>query len=213
MHNILLAILKQMIHINSDKLLHDKPSDDRSALYPLHPFRLLMVSSIRKFYGINFSVFPVDARCGDVNSHRGAPSRGLEWAGFEAASATDPAGRRTVHFPTTLPFSKPTLRTTPSYVISDISRWRECYASGVGCYWTFSSRRWYSDQFRCKNTRISFRYDEMRTKNVKLWKLKCQNDITSCHLPYLEVTFIFFHRSWFFWITWTYEMALKPIPV
>ena len=62
--------------------------------------------SIRKLYAVNFSVFPVNARCGDVNSHRGAPSRGLEWARFEAASATDPAGRRTVHFPTTLPFFK-----------------------------------------------------------------------------------------------------------
>ena len=62
--------------------------------------------SIRKFYNVNFSVFAVDARGGDVNSHRGAPSRGLEWAGFEAASVTDPAGRRTVHFPTTLPFFK-----------------------------------------------------------------------------------------------------------
>ena len=83
--------------------------------------------SIRESYSLNFSVFPVDARCGDVNSHRGAPSRGLEWARFEAASATDPAGRHTVHFPTTLPFSKPTLRMTPIYVISDSSRWREYY--------------------------------------------------------------------------------------
>ena len=89
--------------------------------------------SIPKSYSANFSVFPVDARCGNVDSHRGAPSRGLEWTRFEAASATDPAGRRTVHFPTTLPFSKPTLRMTPIYVISDISRWRECYAPGVGC--------------------------------------------------------------------------------
>ena len=90
--------------------------------------------SIPKFYCVNFSVFAVDARCGDVNFHRGAPSRGLEWAGFEAASATGPAGRHTVHFPTTLPFSKPILRMTPIYVIFDISRWREYYASGVGCY-------------------------------------------------------------------------------
>ena len=29
-------------------------------------------------------------------------------------------------------------------------------------------------------------------KNVKLWKLKYQNDITSRHLPHLEETFIFF---------------------
>ena len=90
--------------------------------------------SIRESYSLNFSVFRVDARCGAVNSHRGAPSRGLEWARFEAASATDPAGRHTVRFPTTLPFSKPTLRMTPIYVISDISRWREYYASEVGCY-------------------------------------------------------------------------------
>ena len=33
-------------------------------------------------------------------------------------------------------------------VISDISRWREFYASGVGCFQTFSLRSWYSDQFR-----------------------------------------------------------------
>ena len=90
--------------------------------------------SSRKSYSLHFSVFPVDARCGDVNPHRGAPSRGLEWARFKAASATDPAGRRTVHFPTTLPFSKPTLRMTPIYAISDISRWREYYAPEVGCY-------------------------------------------------------------------------------
>ena len=62
--------------------------------------------SIRKLYNVNFSVFVVDARCGDVNFHRGAPSRGLEWAGFEAASATDPAGRRTVHFSHDLTFFK-----------------------------------------------------------------------------------------------------------
>jgi hypothetical protein len=90
--------------------------------------------SIPKFYCVNFSVFAVDARSEDVNFHRGAPSRGLEWAGFEAASATGPAGRHTAHFPTTLPFSKPILRMTPIYVIFDISRWREYYASGVGCY-------------------------------------------------------------------------------
>jgi hypothetical protein len=60
----------------------------------------------REFCDVNFSVFPVDARCGDVNFHRGTPSRGLEWAGSEAASATDPAGRRTVYFPTTLSFFK-----------------------------------------------------------------------------------------------------------
>ena len=59
-------------------------------------------------------------------------------------------------------------RMTPVYVISDISGWREYYASGVGCFRTFSSRRWYSDQFPCKNTRISLRYDETRTKNVKV---------------------------------------------
>ena len=75
--------------------------------------------SIRIAYSLNFSVFAVDARCGDVNFHKGAPRRGLGWAVFEAASATDPAGRRTVHFPTTIPFfSKPTLRMTPIYVIS-----------------------------------------------------------------------------------------------
>ena len=77
--------------------------------------------SVREFYNINFSVFAVDARDGDVNSHIGMPSRGLERAGFEAASATDLVGRRTVHFPTTLPFSKPILRMTPIYVISDSS--------------------------------------------------------------------------------------------
>ena len=61
--------------------------------------------SVPNLCDVNFSIFAVDARCGDVNSHRGAPSRGLEWAGSEAASSTDSAGRRTVHFPTTLPFS------------------------------------------------------------------------------------------------------------
>ena len=90
--------------------------------------------SVRKCYNINFIVFAVDARCGDVNSHRGTPSRGLECPGFEAASTTDPAGKRTVHFPTTLPFFKPTLRMIPIYAISDILRWREYYTSGVGSY-------------------------------------------------------------------------------
>ena len=33
-----------MIHVNSDKLKHDKPSNDRSALFPLHPFRALLCS-------------------------------------------------------------------------------------------------------------------------------------------------------------------------
>ena len=45
--------------------------------------------SIPHFYYINFSGFPVDARCGGVNSRRGAPSRELEWAGFEAASKSN----------------------------------------------------------------------------------------------------------------------------
>ena len=34
----------KMIHINSDKLKHDKPSNDKTALFPLHPFRALFVS-------------------------------------------------------------------------------------------------------------------------------------------------------------------------
>ena len=33
-----------MIHINPGKLKHDKPSNDRSAIFPLHPFRALFVS-------------------------------------------------------------------------------------------------------------------------------------------------------------------------
>ena len=33
-----------MIHINSGKLKHDKASNDRSALFPLHPLRALFVS-------------------------------------------------------------------------------------------------------------------------------------------------------------------------
>ena len=33
-----------MIHINSDKLLHDKPTNDKTSLFPLHPFRALFVS-------------------------------------------------------------------------------------------------------------------------------------------------------------------------
>ena len=33
-----------MIHINSGKLKHDKPSDDKAALFPLHPFRASFVS-------------------------------------------------------------------------------------------------------------------------------------------------------------------------
>ena len=60
----------------------------------------------QKLYNVNFSVFAVDARGGGEPAHRRAPSWGLEWAGFETASATDPAGRRTVRFPTTLPFFK-----------------------------------------------------------------------------------------------------------
>ena len=131
----------------SDRPQHELHDVRNYGNHVKHPKRVLAVNevtkrraalarylSIPKLYNVNFSVFVVDARCGDVNSHRGAPSRGLEWAGFEAASATDPAGRRTVHFPMTLPFSKPTLRMTPIYVISDISRWRECCASEVGCY-------------------------------------------------------------------------------
>ena len=70
--------------------------------------------SVRMVYSLNFSVFAVDARGGDEPSRRRAPSWGLEWAGYEAASTTDPAGTRTVHFPTTLPFSKPTIRMTPN---------------------------------------------------------------------------------------------------
>ena len=33
-----------MVHINSDKLQHDKPSNDKTALFLLHPFRALFVS-------------------------------------------------------------------------------------------------------------------------------------------------------------------------
>ena len=136
----------------------------------------------QNLYCVNFSVFAVDARCGDVNFHRGAPSRGLEWAGFEAASATGPAGRHTVHFPQTLPFSKPILRMTPIYVIFDISRWREYYASRVGCYWTSSSRRWYSDQFRCKilESRLDMTKRARKTLNYENWNVK----MTSLHVIY-----------------------------
>ena len=86
-----------------------------------------------KSYGLNFSVFAVDTRCGDVNSHRGAPSRGLEWARFEAASATDPAGRRTVHFSTTLPFSKPTLRMTRT----NLRHIRYLEVARIICIWSW----------------------------------------------------------------------------
>ena len=33
-----------MIHENPDKLMHDKPPGDKSAIYPLRPFRCLFVS-------------------------------------------------------------------------------------------------------------------------------------------------------------------------
>ena len=33
-----------MIHQNPDKLMHDKPPGNRSAIFPLHPFRALFVS-------------------------------------------------------------------------------------------------------------------------------------------------------------------------
>ena len=33
-----------MIHVNPDKLTHDKPPADKSAIWPLHPFRALLVS-------------------------------------------------------------------------------------------------------------------------------------------------------------------------
>ena len=33
-----------MIHENPDKLMHDKPPGDKSAIYQLHPFRCLFVS-------------------------------------------------------------------------------------------------------------------------------------------------------------------------
>jgi hypothetical protein len=33
-----------MIHVNPDKLNHDKPPADKSALWPLHPFRALLCS-------------------------------------------------------------------------------------------------------------------------------------------------------------------------
>ena len=32
------------VHINPDKLAHDKPPTDQSAIWPLHPFRALFVS-------------------------------------------------------------------------------------------------------------------------------------------------------------------------
>ena len=70
--------------------------------------------------------------------------------------------------PNVLLFHHRDSRMTSVYAISDISGWCEYYASGVGCFRTFSSRRWYSDQFPYKNTRISLRYDETRTRNVKL---------------------------------------------
>ena len=38
------GLYTKMIHINSDKLLHDKPSNDKTALFPLHPLRALFVS-------------------------------------------------------------------------------------------------------------------------------------------------------------------------
>ena len=90
--------------------------------------------SVPKVYSVKLRVIAVDAGGGGAKSHRGTPSRGLEWAGFEAAPATDPTGRRTVHFTKTFFFYHRDLRMTPVYVTSDISRWREYNASGVGCY-------------------------------------------------------------------------------
>ena len=60
--------------------------------------------SVPKVYSVKLRVIAVDAGGGGAKSHRGTPSRGLEWAGFEAAPATDPTGRRTVHFAKTLLF-------------------------------------------------------------------------------------------------------------
>ena len=65
--------------------------------------------SVPKVYSVKLRVIAVDAGGGGAKSHRGTPSRGLEWAGFEAAPATDPTGRRTVHFTKTLLFLSPRL--------------------------------------------------------------------------------------------------------
>ena len=68
--------------------------------------------------------------------------------------------------PIVLLFHHRDLRMTPGSVTSDISRWRKYDASGVPPPPTFALRRWYSDEFRCKNTRILFRCDETRMTNV-----------------------------------------------
>ena len=56
-------------------------------------------------------------------------------------------------------------------------------------------------------------------KNVIYLKLKFQYDVTLHHLTYLEVTFIFFHLSWFYRLPkrarwhWTNSMYEYPYPV
>ena len=66
----------------------------------LSPFGIFILPTL------DFRVFPVDARCRGVNFRRGAPSRGLEWAGSEAASKSNRGGRRTVDFPNPCPKSQ-----------------------------------------------------------------------------------------------------------
>ena len=87
---------------------------DDGYFVPLRP-RTLIQSTLARLRS--------NARGGGENSRKRAPSWGLEWPGFEAASKTDPAGRRTVHFPETLLFHHRDLRMTPVHVTSDISRW------------------------------------------------------------------------------------------
>ena len=120
----------------------------------------------RKFYSLNFGEFTVFFEAGD--DKKGPRAMHLNRRDLDChPNLTHPIFVFAIT-PNVLLFHNRVWRHFGISVISDISRWREYYASGVGCFRMFSSKRWYSDQFRCKNTRISFRCDETRTKNVKL---------------------------------------------
>ena len=106
--------------------------------------------SVRKFYCVNFDEFTVFFEAGDEEKNKEPRAMHLDRRDLDChLNLRHPIFVFAIT-PNVLLFHHRDSRMTPVCAISDISRWREYYASGVGCFRTFSSRRWYSDQFPCK---------------------------------------------------------------
>ena len=89
---------------------------------------------MREFYSVRIDEFTVFREAGDEIEKKGPQAMHLNRQDLDC----HPNLRHPIFAfaitPNVLLFHHRDLRMTPVYVTSDTSRWREYYASGVGCY-------------------------------------------------------------------------------